>query len=108
MAKWCGKVGYAVSVKISPGVWDSQITERQYYGDVIRNTRRLESGEHLNDNINVNNLISILADEYAYQNFQGIRYVEFMNSLWKVTNVEVQHPRLILTIGGVYNVEDEP
>lgn len=108
MAKWCGKVGYAVSVKISPGVWDSQITERQYYGDVIRNTRRLESGEHLNDNINVNNLISILADEYAYQNFQGIRYVEFMNSLWKVTNVEVQHPRLILTIGGVYNAEDEP
>lgn len=108
MAKWCGKVGYAVSVKISPGVWDSQITERQYYGDVIRNARRLESGEHLNDNINVNNLISILADEYAYQNFQGIRYVEFMNSLWKVTNVEVQHPRLILTIGGVYNAEDEP
>ena len=107
MAKWCGKVGYAVSVKISPGVWDSQITERQYYGDVIRNTRRLESGEHLNDNINVNNLISILADEYAYQNFQGIRYVEFMNSLWKVTNVEVQHPRLILTIGGVYKAEDE-
>ena len=107
MAKWYGIVGYAESVKLAPGVWDSKFTERQYYGDVIRNMRRLENGEHLNDDINVNNLISIVADEYAYQNFQGIRYVEFMNSLWKVTSVEVQHPRLILTIGGVYNKRED-
>lgn len=107
MTKWYGIVGYAESVKIAPGVWDTKITERQYYGDVIRNLRRLENGEHLNDDINVNNLISIVADEYAYQNFQGIQYVEFMNSLWKVTSVEVQHPRLILTIGGVYNKRED-
>ena len=105
MAKFYGKVGYASTVESTtkPGVWEEVFTERYYYGDVIRNTRRLEAGSSINDNIVVNNTISILSDPYANQNFFAIRYVEWMGVLWKVTNVEVQYPRLILTIGDVYN-----
>lgn len=103
MAKWYGEIGYAETVQTKPGVWEEQITKRNYYGEVIRNTRRLQSANQLNDNINVSNEISIVADPFAYQNFHSMRYVEFMSTKWKISNVEVQYPRLILELGGVYN-----
>lgn len=102
MAKWYGVIGYAETSQTSPGVWSENITERYYSGDLTRNMRRLENSNNINDNVNINNEISIIADSFAYQNFHAIRYVEFMNAKWKITNVEVQHPRLILTIGGEY------
>lgn len=103
MAKWFGTIGYADLVETSPGVWEEQITKRSYYGEVVRNTRRLQSTEHLNDDINVSNEISIIADPYAINNFHSMRYVEFMGAKWKVSNVDVQYPRLKLTLGGLYN-----
>lgn len=105
MGKFYGIIGYASTVETKPGVWEEQFTEHAYYGDLIRNTRRLQSSDQLNDNINVSNEISIVADPFAYQNFHSMRYIEFMGTKWKITNIEVQYPRLILTIGGVYNVE---
>lgn len=103
MAKFYGSVGYANTVETAPGVWQEQIIEHNYSGDLIRNTRQLQSGETLNDNINIANEISILADPFARQNFHKMRYVVFMGSKWKVSKVEVNFPRLILTIGGLYN-----
>lgn len=103
MARFYGMIGYGETKETRPGIWDEEITERAYYGDVLQNTRRWETGEHLNDDLNINNKISIVADPYAHQNFHTMRYVEWMGVRWKVTNVEVQYPRLILTIGGVYN-----
>ena len=103
MAKFYGPIGYAESVETSPGVHVDKITERYYCGDVNRNTRRLQSTDKVNDDINISNEISILADPFANGNFHAMRYVGFMGTKWKITNVEVQYPRLILTIGGVYN-----
>ena len=105
MAKFYGRIGYAETVETAPGVWVEQITERNYFGEQLRNTRRLESSGNLNDNINIANELSIVADPFAYQNFHAMRYVEFMGALWKITSVEPKHPRLILTIGGLYNGE---
>lgn len=102
MAKYFGKIGYAEQSETVPGVWEEKIVERQYYGDVVRNVRKLESSGNLNDDINVSMEISIVADPYAIQNFHAIRYIEFMGSLWKIYNVEVNYPRLVLTIGGLY------
>ena len=107
MAKFYGKIGYAENVETRPGVWRPTITEREYFGDLVRNTRRLESASQINDNINISNEISIVADPYAYQNFHSMRYVEFMGAKWKISSVEDQYPRLILSIGGVYNGEGE-
>lgn len=103
MAKFYGKIGFGFTSEEAPGVYKDKILERDYYGDLIRNTRRLQPGEHLNDDINISNEISIVADPYAYQNFHSMRYVVFMGAKWKISNVEVQYPRLILTLGGVYN-----
>ena len=106
--KFYGPIGYAETVETKPGVWEEQITERMYYGDVTRNTRRLQSSETLNDDINVANEISIVADPFANEHFYSMRYVGFMGAKWKISNVEVQYPRLILTIGGVYNESQDP
>ena len=103
MAKYYGLIGYAETVETAPGVWKEQITERVYYGDVIRNSRRIQSTEHLKDDINISNQISIVADPYAINNFHSMRYAEFMGAKWKVSDIEVQYPRLLLTLGGVYN-----
>ena len=103
MAKFYGEIGYATTVETTPGLWEEQITKRNYYGDLVRNSRRMQSSEQLNDNVNVSNEISIIADPFANENFHSMRYVEFMGAKWKITNVEVRYPRLILTIGGVYN-----
>lgn len=105
MAKWYGKIGYADTVETEPGIWDELITERSYYGDLIRNTRKLQNSSGVNDDINLANEISIIADPYAVQNFFAMRYVEFNGAKWKISSVEVQHPRLILSIGGLYHAE---
>ena len=105
MAKFYGVIGYGETAETKPGTWTEQITERKYYGDLTRNSRRLQSADKLNDNLNISNEISIVADPFAYQNFHLMKYVELMGVKWKITNVEVQYPRLILTIGDVYNVE---
>lgn len=103
MAKFYGTIGYVNTVETEPGMWEEQKTERQYSGELVKNARRLESSGGVNDNINISNEVSIVADPYAYENFHAMRYIKFMGAKWKISNVEVRYPRLILTIGGVYN-----
>lgn len=105
MARFYGEVGYGNTVEATPGsgVWEDEITEFTYQGDVIRNTRTLESTDKVNADISVGNSISILADQYAIENFFNIKYVRWAGACWTVTSVEVQRPRLILSIGSVYN-----
>lgn len=105
MARWHGRIGYGETKESADGsgVWVDDIIERSYYGDVIRNTRKLSEGEHLNKDLSVGNSLSIIADAYANDHFFAIRYVEWAGALWTVTTVEVQRPRLILQLGEVYN-----
>ena len=104
MAKFYGVVGYTETIETRPGVWEPKVTEKSYYGDVLKNTRRLQSGESVNDNIVVTNNISIVADAYALQHFYSISYIEWMGAKWKVSEVDALNmPRLILTLGGLYN-----
>lgn len=104
MARWFGKVGYSETVETSPGVWAPQITECEYYGDVNRNnTKWSGNSESTNDDLTVNVQISIVADPFAIEHFHSIKWIDYMGAKWKITNVEPQPPRLILTLGGVWN-----
>lgn len=103
MAKWFGKIGFAESAETKPGVWEDTITVREYFGDLIRNTRRLQTTDQLNDDIDISNEINIVSDPYANENFHAMRYAEFMGAKWKITSVEVQYPRLVLSLGGLWN-----
>lgn len=103
MAKFHGVIGYAETVQTKPGVWTERITERHYTGELTRINRRLQSSDQLNDNVTLGHEISIIADPYANQHYSAVRYVEFMGAKWKISSVEVRYPRLILTVGGLYN-----
>lgn len=105
MAKFYGMVGYTETAEVEPGLWAEQIIERPYYGDLIRNSSKFSSSDSVNGDISFANEISIVSDPYANQNFCFMRYVTFMGAKWTVTSVEVKYPRLILSIGGVYNGE---
>lgn len=112
MAKFYGEIGFDVSSiadfesnsKYKRGVYAEDYYEEFYYGDLMRDSRSLQSANKLNDDITISNQISIVANPFATENFHAIRYVRYMGAAWKVTAVEVQYPRLILTIGGVFNV----
>jgi hypothetical protein len=105
MAKFYGNIGFGTEVEepVGSGNWVLDVVVRPYYGDVHKNSRRLQSIGQLNDDITITNEISIIADQFAYEHFSTIRYVEFMGTKWKISNATVEHPRLILTLGGVYN-----
>lgn len=103
MAKFHGKIGYVESVESAPSVWTDQITEREYYGDVIRESKQWTNPGQVNANLTIRNRISILADDFANGNFSAMKYVIWAGVYWMISDVEVQRPRLILSIGGVYH-----
>jgi len=107
MAKFYGEIGFVKTETDDYGVSKEVVTKRNYYGDVSRIGRRLENGSSINDNLIPFNSISIVADPFANSNFMYIRYIKWMGAKWKISNVEVSYPRLNLTLGGLYNVEDE-
>jgi hypothetical protein len=103
MAKFYGKIGYGVTAETAPGVHEETIVERTYSGDITRTSRMLREGELVNPALTLGNSISIVADAYANEHFFAIRYVEWEGARWTVVEVEVQHPRLLLRLGEVYN-----
>jgi hypothetical protein len=105
MARFHGEVGYGESVEDPPGsgVWKTVITEHPYTGDVNRNNTNTEVGDKVNADISLSNTISVVADQYANEHVHTIKYVRWAGVLWTVTSVEVRSPRLILSIGSVYN-----
>lgn len=101
--KWSGKIGFVETKETRPGVWENVTTERNFYGDVIRDIRRNQSSGQVNDDINISNRISIVSNSFVRDNLSFMKYIEFMGAKWKITDVEVQYPRLVLTIGGLWN-----
>lgn len=108
MSKFYGVVGFVKTQETAPGVWESNyIDRREYSGEVQRHIVRYDAGQKVVSDVSMNNQISIVLDPYAMENFQYIKFVEYLGSAWKVTSVEVQYPRLILNIGEVYTGDTE-
>lgn len=103
MAKWYGNVGFSETAEVKPGLYEPSIIERPYFGDVISDRWKRQNSQGINDDINLSNQISIVSDPYADQRCSSIIFVKYKGSKWKVTDVEIQYPRLILSIGGVWN-----
>jgi len=103
MAKYCGNIGFSIPTETTPGVWEEVITEGKYYGDTNQDHMRPRSTDTVNDNIVCQDEISIIANPFAMNNFHSIKYAVYMGTKWKVTSVDVRYPRLVLTLGEVYN-----
>lgn len=108
MSKFYGKIGFIQTIETSPGIWTPKLITAFYYGDVIRNNRRWGNNQNsINDNLEINNEFSIIADSFIYENLHLMKYIEYLGVKWTITNVEIQRPRLIITVGGVYTNDDE-
>ena len=103
MAKYYGFIGFAEQVETKPGVWREDITERPYFGDEIHNARKLQPSGGVNDNVNIAVDLSIVADPYANQHMYAMRYATYQGSKWKISDVKPRYPRLLLTLGGLWN-----
>lgn len=103
MAKYFGVIGYEVTEEVEPGIYVESFIEKQYYGDIIRNSRRLQDANKVNPDVTISNQFSIVADPFANNHFHEMRYIEYMGTKWKITDIEVEYPRLILSVGGIYN-----
>ncbi len=103
MTRFFDKVGFAANGTLVDGVWSDSMTERDYYGDVLEITRSIEESDKVKDDFRLQNRISIVGDDYALENFSTIKYVSWGGVRWKVLNVTVERPRLVLSLGGVYD-----
>jgi hypothetical protein len=105
MARYYGTIGYASSTESAPGsgVWSDVIEKRSYFGDLLRSSSASRDAETLNKDIIIGNYISVVADEYAINHFSQIKFVELAGHYWEVVRVDVQSPRLLITLGSVYN-----
>lgn len=103
MPKYYGKIGFSETVETRPGIWEEQIIERDYYGDVLKISKRFDNSSYLNDNLNISNQFSIVADPYARDHFHSMRYLTWCGTKWKISSVQVDYPRLSLEVGGLYN-----
>lgn len=104
--RFFGKVGYVWSEEGTgerEGIWEEYSEEHDYYGDILTNNRRYEQGTGINDDVNITNRISIVADAFAWDHIFALKYIEWMGQKWKVTNVEIARPRLVLQVGGLWN-----
>lgn len=106
MARYFGHIGFATQIETSPGIWTDIIEQRPYKGDVIRNGRRYDSGESINDNFTITNTFSIISDAFLYSHIPAMRYIEYLGSKFKITSVDIDRPRVTISVGGVYVPED--
>lgn len=103
MTKWSGSIGYALAEETQPGVWTEDITEKKYYGDIIRDNRRIVDQGEINGNINISNNISIISNSFMLENMAFMRYITFAKSKWKINTVDIKPPRIIISLGGLYH-----
>lgn len=102
--KFSGKIGFWKGDKeVRPGIWEPEIVELPYTGDMLKNNRRLVVSGKQNADLTTTNQISIISDTFLMQNWSTIRYVVWNGVKWEVTNVDIGFPRVILDLGGVYN-----
>lgn len=107
MAKWAGKIGFAETVKGEDDISRTTIVEQSYKGDVLQNNRKWDDSERINGDFSISNRISVVAKDYMLTHLQYMRYITWQGAKWRITSVSVMYPRVILSIGDLYNGTEE-
>lgn len=102
--KYSGKIGFAVMKNEGNGIYTEEIEEKVYYGDLLSSRWNNENNQNsTNTNVRLNNSISVICDKYLSENISVMRYITYKNSKWCINGIEIQPPRIIINIGGIYN-----
>lgn len=108
MAKYSGLVGYVTEEEISPGVWQPKNNSRKMRGDIIRQTSNNQNDMKVNNDTTLSHRVSLVGDAYAFSNYYDIKWIDIDGYRWKVSSVEVQRPRIIVSLGGPYTAQGSP
>lgn len=103
MPKCSGVIGYALAEETQPGVWTENITEKKYFGDIVRDNRKIVDQGEINSSVNISNNVSIVSNKFMLDNMASMRYISFNKSKWKINSIDIKPPRLIISLGGLYN-----
>lgn len=104
--KFSGRIGFWIGDEQGkPGVYGPKMVEKDYVGDVLRNSRKFQPAENqINENLVTTNKLSIISDIYMKNYWPSIKYVLWNGVRWKVNSVDItSYPRVIIELGGVYN-----
>lgn len=100
--KWYGNIGFGIPVNEND-IHTEVITDKPYKGDILENNLRWQQSDKIDDDLNITNKISVIANDFAYDNIGYMKYVELRGNKWKIVSATLQYPRILLTIGGVWN-----
>lgn len=105
MGLFYGPIGFVETIEepAGSGIWVEVPIEKKYRGEIQRNSKRWDASDSVNPNLNISNTISIVADPYISNKLNCVRYIKWLGGYWEITSVDVELPRLILSVGGVYN-----
>lgn len=109
MAKFVGEIGFSYENEDADetGVWDQHVIERHYHGDIMNATYKWNDNQKVNEDLNISNKFSVVADSFAMKNLYNMLYVKWNGVKWKIITTELSSPRLILYVGGIYNGQTE-
>lgn len=108
MAKFSGVIGYQEEVEIAPGIWDTQYLEKPARGDILQKNHRWNAMNYSTvSSDSISDRITIGADDFVMRlcRQKRIRYVKFEgdDTRYSVMDAAVDRPRIVLSIGGVFN-----
>ncbi len=103
MAKYAGLVCYVTQEEKVPGVWTPLENPVLMKGDIIRQSSNYQDNGKINSDISLNHRVSLVGDAYAFDNYYNIKWIMLDGRKWEVTSVEIQRPRIIVSIGGLWN-----
>lgn len=104
MARYYGKIGYAIQEEVRPSVWQDHIVEQEYFGESNNlGWRNNNVTDQVNDNLVLNTDFDIVADAFMLEHFSQIRYICYRGARWTVRSIDYDKPRVHMQIGGVYN-----
>lgn len=105
MARYSGLVGYVTQEETVPGVWSPVENPRTMKGEIIRQSSTNPDHGKINSDISLNHRVSLWGDAYAFDSYYAIKWIQIDGRKWEVTSVEIKRPRIIVTVGGLWNAQ---
>ena len=102
--KYAGKIGFVMTQDVGKNLWEPVVEERFAYGDIVRDSRRLDDNGKVNPDYTISAQFSLVADSYFFNHLAYLRYITFRGVKWEVSSVDpTTYPRILVSVNNVYN-----
>lgn len=103
--KFSGKAGFRIDdVETEHGVYEPIVVVKAIKGSVVINHYQHQNSDKSTiDNVRITNQLSIVANQFLNEHISNLMYIEFQGVKWKVESFDIRPPRVVVSLGGVYN-----